>query len=181
MRDAVYTEAKRSDIDFVMHLGDIATDGRYPHLWKPFIDQNKFEVPLVLEYPLLPVMGNHEHGNDPVYGMPNYRAVFDYEPFYVFECPDVDFFVVDSSIIIDGHEMMDDDLQDKLFEKWFVGGEDDPTHAGAAWLERKLSASTKTFKVVVMHHPPVVFAGHKPADCQIHTAHMCRSRIQTAR
>lgn len=155
VRDAVYAEAKRSNIDFVMHLGDIATDGRYPHNWKPFIDQNKFEVPLVLEYPLLPVMGNHEHGNDPVYGMPNYRAVFDYEPFYVFECPDADFFVVDSDIIIDGHQMMDDDLQDELFEKWFVGGGDEP-----AWLERKLSASTKTFKVVVMHHPPLVFAGH---------------------
>ena len=26
-------------VDFIMHLGDIATDGRYPHMWKPFIDQ----------------------------------------------------------------------------------------------------------------------------------------------
>jgi hypothetical protein len=165
VRDAVYDEAKRSDVDFILHLGDFATDGRYPHMWKPFIDQNKFEVPLVLEFPLLPIVGNHEHANDSVYGMPNYRAVFDYEPFYVFESPHVDFFVVDSDIIIDQHQLMDDDVQDELFEKWFVApgnpgtngrGADGPT----AWLERKLAASTKTFKVVAMHHPPLVFAGH---------------------
>jgi hypothetical protein len=116
------------------------------------------------------VVGNHEHANDPVYGMPNYRAVFDYEPFYVFECPDVDFFVVDSDIIIDQHQLMDDDLQDELFEKWFVasGGPSakgpsakGPSAKGpSAWLEQKLAASTKTFKVVAMHHPPLVFAGH---------------------
>ncbi len=155
VRDAVYSEAKRSSVDFIMHLGDIATDGRYPHMWKSFIDQNKFEVPLVLEYPLLPVIGNHEHANDSVYGMPNYKAVFDYEPFYVFKTPDADFFVVDSDIIIDQHQLMDDDLQDELFEKWFVSSGGEP-----AWLENELSASHKTFKVIVMHHPPLVFAGH---------------------
>ncbi|UCG51005.1 MAG: metallophosphoesterase [Candidatus Latescibacterota bacterium] len=157
VRDAVYEEAKRSNVDFIVNTGDIATDGRYPDHWKTFIEQNKVEVPLVLEYPYLPTVGNHEHANDTTYGMPNYLDVFEYEPFYVIRCPDVDFFFADSDIIIDQGNLIDDDRQDTLFEKWFGGGVDP---GEPAWLERELRASEKSFKVVVMHHPPIGFAGH---------------------
>jgi predicted phosphodiesterase len=157
VRDAVRIEAQRSHVDFIINTGDIATDGRYPDHWKTFIEQNKEDVPLVLEYPYLPVMGNHEYATDTLYGMPNYRAVFEQEPFYVVECPNVDLIVVDSNIMVDHWRVIDDDTQDALFEKWFVSGENSPQ---PSWLERQLETSKKSFKLVFMHHPPIAFAKH---------------------
>ena len=157
VRDAVYAEAQRSKVDFIMNTGDITSDGRYPDHWKTFIDQNKIEVPLVLDFAYLPVIGNHEEANDTLYGMQNYRDVFSYDAFYVLRCPDVDFFVVDSSIIIDKSQYIDDDLQDELFETWFVAGKNAPE---PAWLERELEASDKTFKIVAIHHPLIGFGKH---------------------
>ncbi len=157
VRDDIYAQARRSDIDFIIHTGDIATDGRRPKHWRTFLRQYKEEVPLALEFPILPTIGNHEMANDSVYGMPNYRDVFSYPQFYVFRCPDVDFFVLDSDILLDQNQLIDDDTQDELFAQWIFAGE------GAeetAWLQRQLAASDKTFKVVVMHHPPLVFARH---------------------
>ncbi|MFQ5510819.1 MAG: metallophosphoesterase family protein [Candidatus Krumholzibacteriia bacterium] len=155
VRDDMYAQARRSDVDFVINAGDIATDGRRPGHWRTFLRQYKEEVPLALEFPILPVVGNHEMANDTVYGLPNYRDVFSYPQFYVFRCPDVDFFMLDSDILLDQDELIDDDTQDQLFARWIYAGEG---AAEPAWLERQLAASDKTFKIVVMHHPPLVFA-----------------------
>ncbi|UCH83315.1 MAG: metallophosphoesterase, partial [Candidatus Latescibacterota bacterium] len=157
VRDAVRVEAKRSNIDFIINSGDIATDGRYPRNWQTFIEQNKNEVPLVVEYPYLPVIGNHEFANDTLYGMPNYRAVFEQEPFYVIECPSADLIVIDSDVIVDHGDFIDDDTQDALFEEWFVSGDG---AASPSWLESKLEESQKPFKLILMHHPPIAFAKH---------------------
>jgi 3',5'-cyclic AMP phosphodiesterase CpdA len=156
VRDDVYAKAKRVEADFIVHLGDIATDGRRAVLWRNFIKQYKHEVPVVHEYPIVPVIGNHERANDTTYGFPNYEAVFSYPRFYRISCPDVDLIVLDSDYIVDQDGLIDDDTQDRLFEEWFVaanGGE-------PAWLERELAASDANFKMVFMHHPPVSFGKH---------------------
>ena len=156
VRDAVYKESRGGDIDFILLLGDIVTDGTRPRDWSTFIQQYKEEVPVVTELPFFPVIGNHERANDSTYGLPNYQAVFDYPSFYVVEAPSLDMFCVDSDLIIDQYGYIDDDVQDALFDEWFVTA--DP--ARPAWLESGLRASKKAHKVVVMHHPPFSFAKH---------------------
>jgi len=156
VRDALYERGQTEGFDFIVNTGDIVTDGRRPKDWKRFLDQNKVDVPLVTEYPYLPAPGNHDMAIDTTYGAPNYTAVFSYPLFYVFECPDVDLFVVESDYLIDYHHDIDNDVQDELYREWFIS--DDP--ANPAWLERHLAASDKTFKIVVMHHPPIAFSEH---------------------
>ena len=132
------------------------TDGRRYSHWTQFIEEHKVEVPLMLEFPFLPVVGNHERTDDHVYELPNYQATFEYPQFYVLDAPDAAFFVVDSNLIIDQYQSIDDDEQDALFRKWFVS--DDPEQP--AWLERELLSRNQRFKIVVMHHPPVSMAKH---------------------
>jgi 3',5'-cyclic AMP phosphodiesterase CpdA len=157
VRNAIYEEARRSQCDFIVNVGDIVTDGRRPKLWAHFLELNRDEVPLISDYPYLPTVGNHEHANDSTYGLPNYLDALSHAPFYVIRGADVDLFVVDSDIILDQYGYIDDDVQDRLFRKWFVSTDADDT---PAWLERQLSSSNKTFKVLFMHHPPLSFGRH---------------------
>ena len=103
------------------------TDGRRYSHWTQFIEEHKVEVPLMLEFPFLPVVGNHERTDDHVYELPNYQATFEYPQFYVLDAPDAAFFVVDSNLIIDQYQSIDDDEQDALFRKWFVSDDPDKT------------------------------------------------------
>jgi hypothetical protein len=156
VRDAVLTAALEHDADFVMNTGDMVTDGRRPDHWMKFLRQNRDSVPLANTFPFLPVIGNHDRTTNTEYGMPNYEAVFGYPPFYTVKWRNVDFFVLDSNILVDQYQYISDDTQEELFRKWFVSG---PDHE-PSWLERELSASNKEFKVVVLHHPPFAFAKH---------------------
>lgn len=156
VRDAVYEEAKRSKVDFIMHCGDMPTDGRRPSHWAQFIEENKIQRPMVTEFPFVPLPGNHERVDDKEYGLPNYQAIFDYPRFSVMDFPDAAIFVLDSTIIIDQHQTIEDDEQDALFQKWFVS--DDPKQP--AWLERELASRNQRFKIVAMHHPPISLAKH---------------------
>ena len=156
VRDAVYTEARRSQVDFILHTGDMPNNGRRPTHWKMFLRENKVERPLLLDFLFLPVAGNHERTNDPIYGLPNYQAVFPYPLFYVLDFPDAALFVVDSNLIVDQYQFMDDEQQEELFRKWFVS--DNPEQP--AWLERQLASCDKTFKMIAMHHPPISFGKH---------------------
>ncbi len=156
VRDAIYESAKRLEVDFIFHGGDMATDGRRPSHWKVFIEENKIELPLMTEFPFLPVIGNHERTDDKKYGLPNYQAIFDYPQFYVLDFPDAAIFVLDSNLIIDQYQTIDDDEQDALFQKWFVS--DDPEQP--AWLEREMTSRSQHHKIIVMHHPPISVAKH---------------------
>ncbi len=172
VRDAIYAEAKRSKIDFILNMGDMIGDGRRPSHWAKFLRENKIERPLVSDFPFLPVVGNHEKVNDPIYGLPNYEAIFEYPQFYVLDFPDAALFVVDSNIIIDQYQFIDDDEQDALFEKWFVSAEDSDLCFSAstalrknkslqpAWLEQELASRNQSFKIVVMHHPLASLGKH---------------------
>ena len=157
VRDAMYEEGKRSKVDFILHGGDMVGDGRRPSHWARFLRENKIERPLVSDFPFLPVAGSHEKANDPKYGLPNYEAIFEYPRFYVLDFPDAAFFVIDSDVILDQAQFIDDDEQDNLFQEWFVSGEDSEQ---PSWLERELASRNQHFKIVVMHHPLVSFAKH---------------------
>ncbi|NIM18850.1 MAG: hypothetical protein GTO42_02345 [Candidatus Latescibacteria bacterium] len=158
VRDAIYAEAKRSKVDFILNVGDIAAhDGRRPSHWKMFLQENKEKHPLLEEVPYLPTAGNHDRTNDEIYGLPNYRAIFDYPRFYVVDFPDAALFVTDSNFILDQEQEVDDDTQDALFEKWFVS---DVTSGEPAWLERELRARKNVFKIVAFHHSILSFGEH---------------------
>jgi hypothetical protein len=157
MRNYIYEAAKQQKIDFVFHGGDMPNDGRRPTHWATFLRENKIERPLVLDFPFLPVVGNHEKANDPAYGLPNYEAIFDYPQFYVLDFPNAAIFVVDSDLILDQYQFIEDDEQDALFQEWFVSGEDSEQ---SAWLEREMSSRDQIFKILVIHHPPLSFAKH---------------------
>jgi len=158
VRDAVYIETKRSDIDFILCLGDIAAnDGRRTDHWKMFLDEYKHNSPIIDEIPFVPVIGNHDYANDPKYGWENYSSIFDYPRFYTIGFKDAELFVVDSDFILDQKCFIDNDEQDSLFEQWFVSSEN---ISEQSWLEQKLAASKKSFKIVAMHHPPFSFGKH---------------------
>jgi len=158
IRDTIYTAAKNSQNAVILNIGDIvANDGRRPAHWATFIQENKIEHPLLNDIPYLPVIGNHEHATDTTYGLANFKAVFDYPRFYVVEFRDMALFVLDSNLLIDQYEKIDDDVQDKLFHKWFVS---DENAKKISWLENQLGKSDKPFKIIVMHHPPITFGMH---------------------
>lgn len=158
VRDVVYSEVLESRPDFVLGLGDVcAYDGRRPEHWKTFIQENRFDVPLLEDVAFVPVIGNHDRANDEVYGYPNFRAVFDYPRFYVIDFADVALFVLDSDFLLDQNQHIDDKKQDELFEEWFVSGGGSPDES---WLERELAARDQKFKIVAMHHPLVTGGRH---------------------
>jgi len=158
VRDAVYAEVVDSRPDFLMDLGDICMyDGRRPEHWETFIQENRFDVPLLEEVAFVPVIGNHDRANDEMYGYPNFRAVFDYPRFYVLDFPDVAIFVVDSDFILDQYQYFDDELQDQLWTKWFVSP---PGSKELSWLERELASRRQKFKIVAMHHAVVTVGRH---------------------
>lgn len=157
VRDAVYSAAKNDSAVFIINVGDIsAADGRYPGHWKLFLEENKIDHPLLNEVPYFPVIGNHEHANDTLYGYANFNAVFDYPRFYTIEFPDAVIIVLDSNYLLDQRQYIDDDTRDELFRKWFVSSNPQKP----SWLEQQLRAYDKPFKIVAMHHPPISFGKH---------------------
>ena len=157
MRNAVYEESIRSKADFILNVGDYVIDGRRKSHWRRFLEENKIELPLLTNIPYLPTIGSHEWANETTYGLPNFQAVFSYPQFYTVKFADAELFIIDSNIILDQNGLIDDEIQNELFHKWFVTG-DDPGQP--AWLERKLLESDKTFKIISMHHPLFSFGRH---------------------
>lgn len=158
VRDALYEEAKRSKASFILNVGDmVAHDGRRPAHWASFIRENKIDHPLLYEIPYLPVIGNHEHANDTTFGYPNYQAVFNYPRFYVTEIGPAVLIVVDSNLLVDQYQDVNDDAQDEIFRTWFVS--EDPENK-PSWLEQQLATYDTHFTIVAVHNPPLSFGLH---------------------
>ncbi|UCC81072.1 MAG: metallophosphoesterase [Candidatus Zixiibacteriota bacterium] len=159
VRDAVYDAALKNRIDFILNAGDIsAHDGRRPDHWASFLKINKYESDLLNEIPYLPVIGNHDRCNDTTYGFPNYQAVFQYPRFYVVDFPDGAIFVLDSNLLLDHKNEIDDENLNELFRRWFVSSPGD----SSSWLEKELASRDVPFKIIAMHHPPLSFGYHYP-------------------
>ena len=157
VRDAIYEEAKRSKIDFILHTGDMVNDGQRPKHWISFLKENKIKHPLLEEYPYLPTIGNHDKVNDSFHGFHNYQAIFSYPHFYVIDFPDCALFIVNSGLIFNKQQMVEEDKQEKLFQRWFISGEESDN---PSWMEKELGSRNNTFKIIVMHHPPLSFGKH---------------------
>lgn len=155
LRDA-WTAPADAPPRFLLQLGDWVDDGRRPDHWTQFLDEYASgDDALLHTMPVRPTIGNHEFANDTTYGKPNYDAVFDAARFYVIDLPHAAIFVLDSNRLVDMDQYLDDDRQEALFRRWFVGA------AEPAWLERELAArADRPFKIVAMHHPVLTLAMH---------------------
>lgn len=158
VRDALHEEVTHAPPDFVLNVGDIATaDGRRPEHWATFLDENRTDPPVLGAVPYLPTPGNHDRTTDSTYGLPNYRAVFDRDPFYVVDFPDGALIVLDSNLLIEWKQEIANQRQEVLFREWFVSEDGAPP----AWLERVLAArANRSHLIVAMHHSPVNFGPH---------------------
>lgn len=157
VRDAVWRAATGERAAFVLNTGDlVADDGRRPRHWEVFLEENLWDHPLAATVPYVAAPGNHERTGDERWGRPNWEAVFGRERFFSIEFDDAVLFVLDSTVIVDQKDEIPDDRQRALFETWLVA----PPGKEPAWLERRLADTTKRFRMVAMHHPPVTFSKH---------------------
>lgn len=158
VRDAVFAAVGEEQPDFLLHLGDMClNDGRKPRHWATWLEESKLDVPLLVSVPVVPVIGNHERANDPVYGYPNYETVFpEAKRFYVLDYPDAAVFVIDSNFILDQNQHIDPEEQERLWREWIIA----PEGEEPAWLQRELARRNQRFKIVAMHHPPISFGFH---------------------
>ena len=158
VRTALRDELASAPPDFMLNVGDIATaDGRRPEHWETFLAENRQPPAVLGDVPYLPTPGNHDRTTDSTYGLPNYQAIFDRDPFYVVDFPDGALIVLDSNLLIEWKQEIANRRQDALFRTWFVSGEDAP----ASWLERTLAARAgRSHLIVAMHHAPLNFGPH---------------------
>jgi tartrate-resistant acid phosphatase type 5 len=104
--------------------------GNYQGTYGEGADVNRF----------FPALGNHDWMPNDISAYLQYFSLTSDQRYYTFTQGDIQFFMLDS----DPHEpdgITSDSLQ-------------------AAWLQEQLAASTATFKVVVMHHPPFSSGNH---------------------
>jgi hypothetical protein len=157
IRDAIYEQTTGGTISFVLNVGDVcAHDGRRPSHWKTFLDENRVEVPLVDSVPYIAIRGNHEVTNDEEFGAKNFDAIFGLPPFDMVEMDNAALIIIDSNLLVDQRQLIDDDRQESLFNEWFVSGKG----GEPSWLELQLDSTEKPFIIVAMHHPLLTFAGH---------------------
>lgn len=150
--------ADRSDARFIAHLGDLAaSDGRMAYHWEYFLKDNKNYASPVGHLPFLAIPGNHDYVNTE-YGRKNWQAIFDRPFFFVQDSPSAAIFFLNSNYLVDQHQKIDDDRQEKLFREWFVSAD---TSSAPSWLEQQLEEhKDRPFKIVAMHHPPASFSWH---------------------
>jgi acid phosphatase type 7 len=119
--------------DFVLHTGDLVTDGFDTAQWPNFFD---IERDLLRKTVFLPVLGNHERNNA------RFHEFFDINsPYYSFNWGTAHFAMLDTDIA-----------------NWAVGpGERERFwNDQVRWLEQDLQKATKAdFRFLVMHHPPM--------------------------
>ena len=122
----------KAEPDFVVHTGDLVSDGADTSLWPIFFS---IEKDLLRKAAFFPCLGNHERNN------PQYYEFFDVkEPYYSFNWGNAHFSVLNSDY---GNAAADADGKDQF---WAVQ---------KRWFEADLRASGKAaYRFVVFHHPP---------------------------
>jgi len=132
----------KTDPDFVLHTGDLVTDGYDTAQWPVFFD---IEREMLRKTVFVPVLGNHERNNA------RFHEFFDVNsPYYSFNWGSAHFAILDSDLI-------NYSVSTAERERFW----DEQTR----WLDEDLRASQKAdFRFVVMHHPPFTVnqanAGH---------------------
>ena len=118
--------------DFVVHTGDLVSDGAQTSLWPIFFS---IEKELLRKAVFFPSLGNHERNN------PQYYQFFDVkEPYYSFNWGNAHFSVLNSDL---GNAGVDAEAREKFWAEQL------------RWFEADLAASQKSdFRFAVFHHPP---------------------------
>lgn len=132
----------KADPDFVVHTGDLVTDGDETGLWPIFFN---IEKTLLRQTAFFPVLGNHERNN---------RQYFDFfdvkNPYYSFDWGGVHIAVLNSDI---GTLPVSQEAKQNFWNEQ------------ARWLESDLAKAQKTdFRFVVMHHPPFTAVKARQAE-----------------
>jgi acid phosphatase type 7 len=122
----------KADPDFVVHTGDLVSDGAQTSLWPIFFS---IEKELLRKTAFFPSLGNHERNN------PQYYQFFDVkDPYYSFNWGNAHFTVLNSDL---GNAGADPAAKEKFWAEQ------------KQWLAADLRASQKSdFRFVVFHHPP---------------------------
>jgi len=110
---------------FTLFGGDLVTDGNDKTHWTGHFFPNM--APLNERVPLVPALGNHENNSAHYY---DYFTLPEPEYFYKFPYGDLDVFLLDSQKPMG------------------------PGSEQFAWLEKELTASRATWKIVMFHKPP---------------------------
>jgi acid phosphatase type 7 len=123
----------KTDPDFVLHTGDLVTDGYDTAQWPNFFD---IERDLLKKTVYFPVLGNHERNNA------RFHEFFDVKsPYYSFNWGNAHFTLLDTDLA-----------------NWSVSpAERERFWADQVrWLEQDLQKAEKAdFRFLIMHHPPM--------------------------
>jgi acid phosphatase type 7 len=129
----IVQEIVKTDPDFVLHTGDLVTDGYDTAQWPNFFD---IERDLLKKALFFPVLGNHERNNA------RFHEFFDVKsPYYSFNWGNAHFALLDTDLA-----------------NWSVSPAERERFwtEQVRWLEEDLKKADKAdFRFLVMHHPPM--------------------------
>jgi 3',5'-cyclic AMP phosphodiesterase CpdA len=131
-RKVVDAIVKRGIPDFVLHTGDLVSDGSDSGLWPVFFD---IERQLLRSAAFYPALGNHER---------NSREFYDYfqvgPPYYSFNWGNVHFSVINSDL---GNAASSTSAREAFWAEQ------------TRWLDEDLGKNQKAdFRFILAHHPP---------------------------
>jgi len=131
-RQVIEAMAREPGVEFVLHTGDVVSDGRKLDVWIP-----EFLGPaekMMRSVPFFPVLGNHEHNSASYF---TYFALPGNERYYSFDLGEIHIIALDSNTGFD------------------IGSEQ------CKWLIRDLAAHREArWKFVFMHHPTYTSGSH---------------------
>jgi len=124
---------EKLSLDFVIHTGDLVTDGYDAAQWPVFFD---IERNLLKKVAFYPVLGNHERNSRQFYDFFNVTT-----PYYSFDWGSAHFALLNSDI---GNVAISTAAKDAFWNEQL------------RWLDEDLAKAQKAeFRFVVMHHPPM--------------------------
>jgi 3',5'-cyclic AMP phosphodiesterase CpdA len=138
MHQRVIDAMVKTDPEFVIHTGDLVTDGSDPALWPRFFS---IEKELLKRAPFFPVLGNHERNT------PQFYDFFDVKrAYYAFDWGNVHFTLLNTEL--NGIEDREAFWQEQT-----------------RWLEADLKASQKAdLRIAVFHQPPFTAVKRRQTD-----------------
>jgi 3',5'-cyclic AMP phosphodiesterase CpdA len=142
-RQVIGAILKQSSPDFVLHTGDLVSNGSDNSLWPIFFE---IEHELLGKAAFFPVLGNHERNDKNFYDFFDLAAV----PYYSFNWGSCHFILLDSDI----NNVSKSESARQAFWAEQV-----------RWLEEDLQKSqTAAFRFVVAHHPPITAVARREGD-----------------
>ncbi|MBS1875156.1 MAG: metallophosphoesterase [Acidobacteria bacterium] len=140
-RRVIASILKYSEPEFVLHSGDLVSDGYDSAQWPVFFD---IERELLRKIAFYPALGNHERNN---------RQFYDFfqvgTPYYSFDWGTAHFIVLNSDL---GNAASTPSAKEAFWQ------------AQKTWFEEDLKASQKaSYRFVIAHHPPMTAVSRRQA------------------